>query len=68
MISRIVDGDVIHIDAVTGELNVLDVHLQERKSEFLAPVQKGVGRELFSVFRKHVTAADVGAISIDWEE
>jgi phosphogluconate dehydratase len=68
MISHIADGDVIHIDAVSGELNVLDVNLEERESEFSPPLQKGVGRELFSVFRKHVTAADVGAISIDWEE
>lgn len=68
LISRIADGDVIHIDAVSGELNVLDVDLEERDSEFLPPLQKGVGRELFSVFRKHVSAADVGAISIDWEE
>lgn len=68
MINRIHDGDVVHIDAQSGELNVLNVNLESRNGEFKRQPQKGVGRELFSVFRKHVTAADVGAISIDWEE
>jgi phosphogluconate dehydratase len=68
MINRIHDGDVVHIDAQSGELNVLNVNLESRNDEFKRQPQKGVGRELFSVFRKHVTAADVGAISIDWEE
>jgi len=49
-------------------MNVLDVDLDGRESKAQSHVQKGVGRELFSVFRKHVTSADKGAISIDWEE
>jgi phosphogluconate dehydratase len=68
MINRIQDGDEIHIDAQSGEFNLRNVNLDTRDSEFKHPIQKGIGRELFSVFRKHVTAADVGAISIDWEE
>ncbi|MGK0445263.1 MAG: phosphogluconate dehydratase [Bermanella sp.] len=68
MVNRIEDGDMIHIDAHTGHMNVLDVDLDGRESKAQSHVQKGVGRELFSVFRKHVTSADKGAISIDWEE
>jgi phosphogluconate dehydratase len=68
MINRIQDGDSIHLDAQSGELNVINVDLESRSSEPQSHIQKGVGRELFSVFRKHVTSADKGAISIDWEE
>lgn len=68
MINRIEDGDLIHIDADSGEMNVLNVDLPSRVSKAQGHRQKGVGRELFSVFRKHVTSADRGAISIDWDE
>jgi phosphogluconate dehydratase len=68
MIHGIKDGDVIHIDAQNGDMDVLDVDIKTRELQASLPIQKGVGRELFSVFRKHVTAADKGAISIDWDE
>lgn len=68
MINCIEDGDMIHIDAHSGELNVLNVDLESRTPQSQFQYQKGVGRELFAVFRKHVTSADKGAISIDWDE
>ncbi len=68
MIDRIEDGDIVSIDANTGTMNVVNVNWYERTPQFTGHVQRGVGRELFSVFRKHVTSADTGAISIDWDE
>jgi len=64
-IAKIRDGDMIRIDAVTGELKVL---VDEK--EFAArPVavadlsghQAGVGRDLFTAFRANVGTADSGA-------
>lgn len=67
-IDLIHDGDTIVIDAESGDMNVLNVDWHERSAQIQIPKQQGVGRELFSVFRKHVTPADKGAISIDWDE
>ncbi|NVK37349.1 MAG: phosphogluconate dehydratase [Gammaproteobacteria bacterium] len=68
MIDRIQDGDLVSIDANSGAMNVVNVNWYDRQPQFTGHVQRGVGRELFSVFRKHVTSADTGAISIDWDE
>jgi len=67
-IDLIEDGDTVVINAETGDMNVINVDWHEREPQFKATKQMGVGRELFSVFRKHVNAADQGAISIDWDE
>lgn len=70
-ISKIRDGDQILVDAQSGELSLLGVDEYEfdlRESKHVVINQTGVGRELFSVFRKNVTSADEGAISIDWFE
>jgi len=67
-ISKIEDGDIIEINAQTGVLNIKDVNLNDRESIYSAPNNMGVGREIFSLFRKNVTPADEGAISIDWLE
>ena len=64
-LARVRDGDIIRVDALTGELSV-----QVDPAEFAARVpatfnrarhQSGVGRELFSHFRHIVGAADRGA-------
>jgi phosphogluconate dehydratase len=68
VISKIEDGDIIEINAQTGVLNIKDVNLNDRESIYSAPNNMGVGREIFSLFRKNVTPADEGAISIDWLE
>jgi phosphogluconate dehydratase len=62
-IARIRDGDVIRLDALTGQL---DVHVEA--ADFMArePVrftqaQYGLGRELFAPFRAAVGPAEAGA-------
>lgn len=70
-IGKIQTGDLVALDAHRGSLNVLNVSnetLLSRQSVSPHIVQHGVGRELFRVFRQNVTAADQGAISIDWFE
>ncbi|MEM8700791.1 MAG: phosphogluconate dehydratase [Pseudomonadota bacterium] len=64
-IARVRDGDMIRIDAVTGELTVL-VDEQEFAARPLAVAdlsehQFGVGRDLFTAFRANVSTADSGA-------
>jgi phosphogluconate dehydratase len=68
MIAKILDGDMIEIDANSGTVNLLDVNLKERSVDYHKAKNRGVGRELFSMFRNQVTPADEGAISIGWDE
>lgn len=67
-IAKIQDGDIIEIDANTGVVNIENVDLSTRKAQFQIAKDLGIGRELFSVFRSHVTPADEGAMSINWQE
>jgi len=64
-IAKIRDGDIIRLDAVTGELDVL-----VEPAEFAARLpatadldenEYGMGRELFRLFRNHAGAAEMGA-------
>ena len=64
-LSRVQDGDLIYLNAVTGELNVL-----VDKEQFAARTpalmsntshHSGMGRELFANFRMLVSSADDGA-------
>lgn len=64
-IAKIRDGDIIRIDAVTGELKVL-VDEQEFAARPVAVADlsehaSGVGRDLFTAFRANVGTADNGA-------
>ncbi|MEP3046070.1 MAG: phosphogluconate dehydratase [Roseibium sp.] len=64
-ISKIRDGDMIRVDAVSGELTVLvdDAEFLARpavKSD-LSHHQFGMGRDLFSAFRANVGTPDTGA-------
>lgn len=61
-ISRVRDGDMITIDADTGELHV-DANLDERESPVadLSGNETGTGRELFAGFRQQVSGAEQGA-------
>jgi len=68
VIAKIKEGDVIEIDANLGTVNVLGVNLDERDIKYTKVKNIGVGRELFSMFRNHVTPADEGAISISWDD
>ena len=67
-ISKIQNGDMISINVSTGSVNIEGVDLAARDVDYEKPNNLGVGRELFSIFRKNVTPADEGAISIDWQE
>ncbi len=71
-IARIEDGDVIHVDALTGAL-VVDVPAAEfgTRAPAIADLRderKGFGRELFAVFRDTVTGAEQGAMSFGMRE
>jgi phosphogluconate dehydratase len=62
------DGDIIRLDALTGELNVLisDAEWTAREPARMPQHLKtnnaaGIGRELFANMRHNATAAEEGA-------
>jgi phosphogluconate dehydratase len=63
-IAKLRDGDRVRIDSNTGELTALvdaeEWEGREAVSADLSAMQYGVGRELFSVFRRTVSRADQG--------
>lgn len=62
-IAKLKDGDIVRVNAVTGELAVLTPGVMDREvvTADLSSYQHGTGRELFSLFRGAVTSADTGA-------
>ena len=62
-IAKLQDGDIVRVNAVTGELEVLPEGVLDRAAvtAALSSYQYGVGRELFAMFRDNVTSADTGA-------
>ncbi len=62
-IARVRDGDLVRVDAVTGGLDVLEDGFADRAPALAdgAGAEYGVGRELFSVFRRTVGLAEDGA-------
>ncbi|MDW4548447.1 phosphogluconate dehydratase [Defluviimonas sp. D31] len=60
------DGDVIRLDATTGELAVKGFDLATRTPETpdLSANRHGMGRELFETFRRNVGAATEGASAL----
>ena len=69
-LAKVCDGDVIRLDALTGELNVLMPPEQwaARAVASMPPAlveadNHGMGRELFSHMRRSATAAEDGALS-----
>ncbi|UXI68973.1 phosphogluconate dehydratase [Tahibacter amnicola] len=64
-IARIRDGDRIRLDVRAGTLDVLvdadEWRGREPVSHDVTPHHQGLGREMFSVFRRSVGAADEGA-------
>jgi phosphogluconate dehydratase len=62
-IARIREGDMIRLDALTGELNVkVDAAtFQAREPVRFTQAQYGLGRELFAPFRAAVGPAEAGA-------
>lgn len=68
-VALIRDGDMIRVDAVTGELTVLveDAELAARTpaTRDMSAHHVGVGRDLFAAFRANVGSADTGAHVFD---
>jgi phosphogluconate dehydratase len=67
-LARVLDGDVIRLDAVAGTLQVLvDSAVWEARTPALMPTElqaansRGMGRELFANLRKHALKAEEGA-------
>ncbi len=57
------DGDVVKVDAISGDLEILTDGVLEREPVVadLSGNEAGVGRELFKAFRAVVGSADTGA-------
>ena len=68
-LGRVHDGDMIRLDAETGVLQALvpeDIwNARSNASADLSANQFGMGRELFAMFRKVVSAAEEGATTFD---
>ncbi|SHJ50681.1 6-phosphogluconate dehydratase [Shimia gijangensis] len=62
-IARLMDGDILRVDAVKGTLDILTAGVFERPAAVsdLSENQFGMGRELFSAFRNTVGTANTGA-------
>jgi phosphogluconate dehydratase len=60
-LARVRDGDVIRVDARTGELEAVGVDLATRPPADSPPPPAGTGRELFALMRIHVNEAELGA-------
>ena len=62
-IGKIRDGDIITIDAVTGEMSVAgdEIDSREAGTDEIATHRFGIGRELFEAFRSRATSAEQGA-------
>jgi len=67
-LARVLDGDVIRLDAVAGTLQVLVAEADwaartpaSMPTELKAANSKGMGRELFTNLRKHALKAEEGA-------
>lgn len=68
-IAKIQDGDLVRLDAKQGALDVLADGFAQRPAKPLPKTTHlGMGRELFEIFRRHVTPADQGAVSVLWSE
>ena len=61
-ISKIKNGDLIRLDARSGELNILDENfgIRESRKKDLSENERGLGRELFNIFRENASAAEFG--------
>jgi phosphogluconate dehydratase len=60
-LARLRDGDIVRLDARTGQLEALRVDLATRAPANPPPPPAGTGRELFALMRAHVNEAELGA-------
>lgn len=64
LIGKIRDGDLVTINAGTGEMNVTaadDINARESVADEIPAHAFGIGRELFQPFRERVSSAEEGA-------
>ena len=61
-ISKLKDGDIVSLDALTGTIDVMEPEFDQRKAVQLdlSDNQFGTGRELFSLFRQNAASASKG--------
>lgn len=63
-LAKVLDGDIVRVDAVAGTLDVLvdeATWAARTPAPYSAPAQTGFGRELFTNFRRHAGGAEQGA-------
>ncbi len=60
-LARVRDGDLIRLDAGSGQLEALGVDLASRSPANSPPPPVGTGRELFALMRDYASQAEVGA-------
>jgi len=60
-LARVRDGDVIRLDANTGQLEAVGVDLASRPPANSPPPPAGTGRELFAMLRNLANEAELGA-------
>ena len=60
-LARVRDGDVVRLDANTGQLEALGVDLASRPPANSPPPPVGTGRELFALMRNLANEAELGA-------
>lgn len=69
LIAKVKDGDLIRVDANTGELSLLvkqaDLDSREAEKVDLRSVSFGMGRELFSSLRNNLSSPETGARCTD---
>ena len=64
LISKVVNGDLIRVDAIAGTLDLFEEETSLMKREIIAPSissDEGCGREFFAVCRQNVSQAEEGA-------
>ena len=66
LIGKLLDGDVVRLDAIKGTLEVIGVDLESRTQATadLSGNSHGIGRELFEVFRRNVGPSTEGAMVV----
>lgn len=70
LLAKVKNGDMIRVNALTGELQLLvDEEELNKRQPFepdLTAERNGCGRELFGALRRHLSGAEEGACSIDF--
>ncbi len=68
LIAKLCDGDVVTVNALTGDLSVAlnDNELAAREALLPQKDHAGMGREMFAAFRKNVNRADQGATVLEF--